>query len=40
MKVYARFIDLERAHESFRRMVLWQVLRIYDVGDKLNIKRF
>ena len=29
------FIDLEKAYDSVNMEVLWQVLRMYDVGDKL-----
>ena len=33
--VYVGFIDLENAHNRVNREVLWQVLRMYDVGGKL-----
>ena len=29
------FIDLENAYNRVNREVLWQVLRMYDVGSKL-----
>ena len=29
------FIDLENAYDSVNREALWQVLRMYNVGDKL-----
>ena len=29
------FIDLEKAYDMANREALWQVLRMYDVGDKL-----
>ena len=35
------FIDLEQTYDRVNREALWQVLRMYDVGDKLlsGIKR-
>ena len=35
------FIDLEKAYNRVNKEVLWQVLRMYDVGGKLlsEIKR-
>ena len=35
------FIDLEKVYDRTNREVLWQVLRMYDVGGKLlsGIKR-
>ena len=29
------FMNLEKAYDSVNREALWQVLRIYDVGDEL-----
>ena len=29
------FMDFEKAYDRFNREVLWQVLRMYDVGGKL-----
>ena len=34
-RVYVGFMDLEKAHDRVNRETLWQVLRMYDVGDKL-----
>ncbi len=34
-KLYAAFIDLEKAYNRVNREVLWSVLRIYDVGGQL-----
>ena len=34
-RVYMGFIDLEKAYDRFSRGALWQVLRIYDGGDKI-----
>ena len=34
-KVDMGFIDLEKAYERVNREALWQVLKMYDVGDKL-----
>ena len=33
--VYVGFRDLEKAYDRVNRKALWQVLRVYDVGDKL-----
>ena len=33
--VYIGFIDLEKAYDRVNMETLWQVLRMYDVGDKL-----
>ena len=33
--VYVGFIDLEKAYDKVNRKSLWQVLRMYDVGNKL-----
>ena len=33
--VYVGFMDLEKAYDRINRKSLWQVLRMYDVGDKL-----
>ena len=33
--VYVGFMDLEKAYDKVNREALWQVLRMYDVGDKL-----
>ena len=33
--VYVSFIDLVKAYNRVNRDALWQVLRMYDVGDKL-----
>ena len=33
--MYVGFIDLEKAHGRVNRKALWQVLRMYDVGNKL-----
>ena len=33
--VYVGFIDLEKAYDRVNREALWQVLRKYDVGDRL-----
>ena len=32
-RVYMGFIDLEKAYDRVNREALWQVLRMYDVGD-------
>ena len=32
--VYVGFMDLGKAYDKFNREVLWQVLRMYDVGRK------
>ena len=34
-RLYASFMDLEKLYDMVHREVLWQVLRIYDVGGKL-----
>ena len=34
-RVYMGFMNLEKAYDSVNREALWQVLRIYDVGDEL-----
>ena len=34
-RLYVGFIDLEKAYDRVNRNNLWQVLRMYDVGDKL-----
>ena len=34
-RVYVSFMDLEKAYDKVNREVLWQVLKIYDVGGKL-----
>ena len=41
MKVYVGFMDLEKAYDRVNRKVIWQVLRMYDVGGKLlnGVKR-
>ena len=31
-RVYVGFIDLEKVYDRANREVLWQVLRMYDVG--------
>ena len=33
-RLYVGFIDVEKAYDKVNREVLWQVLRMYDVGDK------
>ena len=33
-RVYEGFINLEKAYDKVNREALWQVLRMYDVGDK------
>ena len=33
-RVYVCFRDLEKAYDRVNREVLWQVLRMYDVGGK------
>ena len=35
-RVYVGFMDLEKAYDSVNREAIWQVLRMYDVGDKLE----
>ena len=35
--MYVGFIDLEKTYNKANREALWQVLRMYDVGDKLLI---
>ena len=32
--MYVGFMDLDKAHDRVNREVLWQVLRMYDVGGK------
>ena len=34
-EVYVNFMDTEKAYARVNREVLWQVLRMYDVGGKL-----
>ncbi len=34
-KLYATFMDLEKAYERVNREALWSVLQIYDVGGQL-----
>ena len=34
-RLYVSFIDLEKAYDRANREALWQVLRMYNVGDKL-----
>ncbi len=34
-KLYAAFMDLEKAYDRVNREALWSVLRIYDVGGQL-----
>ena len=34
-RVYVVFIDLEKAYDRVNREALWQVLRMYDVVNKL-----
>ena len=34
-RVYAGFMNLEKAYDRVDREALWQVLRMYDVGAKL-----
>ena len=40
-RAYVGFMDMEKAYDRLYREVLWQVLRMYDVGSKLlnGIKR-
>ena len=33
-RVYVGFMDLEKVYNRFNREVLWQVLRMYNVGGK------
>ena len=33
--MYVGFMDLEKVYDKVNREALWQVLRMYDVGDKL-----
>ena len=33
--MYIGFMDLEKVYDRINREVLWQVLRMYDVGGKL-----
>ena len=33
--VYVSFIDLEKAYDEVNREVLWQILKMYDVGPNL-----
>ena len=33
--MYVGFMDLEKAYDRVNREAIWQVLRMYDVGDKL-----
>ena len=35
LRVYVGFIDLEKVYDRVNRKALWQVLRMYDVGNKL-----
>ena len=35
--MYVSFIDLKKAYDKVNRRVLWQELRMYDVGGKLNV---
>ena len=32
-RVNVGFIDLEKAYDGFNREALWQLIRMYDVGD-------
>ena len=34
-QLYMDFIDLEKAHDRVNRDALWQVFRMYNVGNKL-----
>ena len=34
-RMYVRFMDLEKAYNKDNMEALWEVLRMYDVGDKL-----
>ena len=36
-RVYVGFMDLEKAYDRVDREALWQVLRMYDVGAKLQM---
>ena len=35
MQIYMGFIDLDKVYDRVNREVLWQVLRMYDLGGKL-----
>ena len=34
-RVYLGFMNLEKVNDRVNREALWQVLRMYDMGDKL-----
>ncbi len=34
-KLYAAFMDLEKAYDRVNREALWSVLQVYDVGGQL-----
>ena len=34
-RLYVGFMELEKAYDMVNREVLWEVLRMYDVGGKL-----
>ena len=35
LRVYVSFIDLEKAYGRVNKETLWQVLRMYDIGNKM-----